>query len=328
MRVLICAMLSLWAGIASAADQPGTVLEPASQWVVDYADNNCRLIRTFGSDKHVIKLIFEQVAPRSLMTVMLVGDLHARDSNNLLGFAPLADVQISGGQSLVAVGSRDGVAFWPRRLGRGNWGLIPETLATRMWKDNPGAAATSLSAPWDRNAPKVKWIDHNWHVAEAEQLRVEDAAFSVRAREVTAVVLNPGRSSSVSLHTGELDRPFEALDQCASKSLKDWGIDPAVQSTVAIRAHPATDAQSLFTSGDYPRAALQSFKEDNLDVWLNIDAQGRITACRVISDFASPEINGAICGMIRRKESFIPARTRDGMNVPDFYIQSFVFKLG
>ena len=325
MRVLMSAVLGSWAALASAADKPATVLEPASQWVVDYADNNCRLIRMFGSDNDAVKLVFEQVAPRSTMTVMVVGKFSAGKGNNVLGFEPLADVRIDGGQSLDAVGTRDSVVLWPRRVGRGRWGLIPETLAARMRKGDPGAAEASPSAPSDVRAPRVNWKDHDWSVEPAEQWRAEDAAFGARADEVTAVVLNPGRSGSVSLHTGGMAKPLHALEECASDSLKDWGVDPAVHSTIVTGAHPVTDAQTLFTSSDYPQAALQSFKKDYLSVWLNIDAQGRIASCRVISDFATPEFNGAICGMIGRKETFTPARTKDGTSVPDFYIQSFEF---
>ena len=70
MRVLTLAVLGLSASFASAADKPATVLEPSSQWVVDYAESNCRLIRMFGAGKDAIKLVFEQVAPRSPVTVM------------------------------------------------------------------------------------------------------------------------------------------------------------------------------------------------------------------------------------------------------------------
>jgi hypothetical protein len=327
MRVLIAAVVELWAALASAAGKTSTVLEPTSQWVVDYADNNCRLIRMFGADKDRVRLVFEQVAPHSLMTVMLVGRFRLETDNNVLAFEPLANVQISRGQDLNAVASSDKVVFWPRRLGRGRWGLIPDALATQMRKDDPVGAEISPSAPFDARAPRVKWNDHNWSVEPEEQWQAEDAAFGARADEVTAVVLNPGRSGSISLHTGGLARPLQALEKCASDSLKDWGIDPAVESAVATGAHPVVEANTLFSADDYPRAALQSFKQDNLEVWLDIDAQGRIASCRVISDFASPEINDAICGMVRRKESFIPARTKDGTSVPDFYIQSFVFKL-
>jgi hypothetical protein len=296
--------------------------------VVDYADNNCRLIRVFGTGKDSVKLVFEQVAPRAPMTVMLVGNVRPESGNNLLAFAPLNDVEISRGQSLEAVDSSASVVFWPRRLGRGRWGLIPETLAAGMRKADPVGAAASVSTPSDLSAPHVKWKDHDWSIQREDQWQAEDAAFSTRADQVTALVLNPGRSGSVSLQTGALAKPFQALEQCASDSLKDWGIDPAVEATIVTGAHPVTDPQSAFSSGDYPQAALQSLKEDNFDVWLNIDAQGGIASCRVISDFATAEINNAICGMIRRKERFVPARTKDGTAVPDFYTQAFVFRMG
>jgi hypothetical protein len=196
-----------------------------------------------------------------------------------------------------------------------------------MRKDDPAAAEISPSAPYDGALPHSKWKDRNWSVEPEEQWQAENAAFGARADEVTAVVFNPGRSGSISLHTGGLAKPLQALEKCASDSLKDWGIDPAVESTITTGTHPVVDAHSLFSADDYPRAALQSFKQDNLEIWLNIDAQGLIASCRVISDFASPEINDAICGMVRRKERFVPARTKDGTPVPDFYIQSFVFKI-
>lgn len=317
----------LWAVLAPATAKPATVLEPTSAWDVDYADNNCRLIRVFGDDKDRVRLVFEQVAPRLPMTVLLIGKLRAQEDDNVLGFESLAGVQISGGQGLDAVGSSERIVFWPRRLGRGRWGLIPEALASRMRKTDPVAAEESPSVPSHLEGTGVKWKDHRWGVQAREQWLAEDAAFSQRADEVTAVVLNPGRSGSITLHTGGLAKPLQALEKCAFDSLKDWGIDPAVDSTIVTSSHPVADAQSLFSAQDYPQAALRSFKQDNLEVWLNIDVQGQIANCRVISDFASPEINDAICGMIRRKERFVPARTKDGTAVPDFYIQSFVFKI-
>lgn len=327
MRVLMAVVLGLSATLTSAAGKPATVLEPTSPWDVDYADNSCRLIRVFGGGKDRIKLVFEQVAPRLPITVLLIGKLRGETDDNVLGFESLDGVRISGGQSLDAVDSSDRIVFWPRRLGRGRWGLIPEALAARMRKDDPVAAEDSPSTPTDLKAPRLKWKDHHWSVQPEEQWLAEDAAFSARADEVTAVVLNPDRSGSTSLHTGGLAKPLQALEKCTFDSLKDWGIDPAIDSTITTSAHPVADAQTLFSADDYPQAALRSFKQDNLEVWLNIDAQGGIASCRVISDFASPEINDAICGMIRRKERFVPARTKDGASVPDFYIQSFVFKI-
>lgn len=281
----------------------------------------------FGAGKDAIKLVFEQVAPRAPMTVLLFGNVRAESHNNVLAFDSLPRVEISGGQALAAVGSSERVVFWSRRLGRGRWGLIPEADVASMRKADPVAAEESPSTPTDLSPPPLSWRHHDWRVESLEEWQTEDTAFSKRAGEVTAVILNPGKSGSISLHTGELAKPLEVLEQCASDRLPDWGIDPAVEKTVVTGAHPVEDPVGLFGPSDYPRDALQTFEEDNLEVWLNIDAQGAITSCRVVSDFASPEINNAICGMVRRKEKFVPARTKDGRPVPDFYTENFVFKL-
>ena len=300
-------------------------LQPSSQWILDYADTNCRLIRNFGTGKHAVKLVFEQVAPDSPITVMMIGNFRTSDKGNSVAFEPLPGVSLARGQSLVTADNSKRVAYWPRRLGRGQWGLVPDNVLRQMRQADPMAADLSNSVPSnaEEKPSAIKWSDHRWTAEPRERMAAANAGFSARAAQVTSVVVN----QSVALDTGPLDKPFEALEKCATESLPDWGIDPAVQSTVAVSAHPVKDPRFAFTGDDYPKAALAAFKESVLEVWLNIDATGSITACRSISDFASPEINDAICGMIKRKERFVPARTSDGRAVPDYYIQSFVFRL-
>jgi hypothetical protein len=52
--ILACACA---APLLVAAAQP-VRLQPSSQWVVDYAENSCRLIRNFGDGKSKAKLAF------------------------------------------------------------------------------------------------------------------------------------------------------------------------------------------------------------------------------------------------------------------------------
>jgi hypothetical protein len=326
--LVLSAAAGLSAALSPATGKPAPMLEPTTPWYIDYADSNCRLIRKFGEGDASIKLVFEQVAPREPVSVLLEGNVRADGRDNVLAFESLPDVQIGQGQAHDTVKSSERVVYWPRMLGRGRWGLITEADAARMRKADPVAAERSSSAPSDLSAPRLGWQDHDWRAQPDDEWRAEDAAFSARADQVTAVVLNPKRYGSVSLRTGGLAKPFQALEQCASDSLKDWGIDRTIEATIAIGAHPVEDPHKLFGPNDYPQEALKAFVEDNLEVWLNIDAQGGITNCRVISDFASPQINDAICEMVRRKERFVPARTKDGTSVPDFYTENFVFKLG
>ena len=56
---------SAFAAVASlliSASEP-VRLQPSSRWVLDYAENSCRLIRTFGDNKTAVKLVLESDAP-------------------------------------------------------------------------------------------------------------------------------------------------------------------------------------------------------------------------------------------------------------------------
>ncbi len=58
--------------IAAFAAEP-VVLAPTSKWIVDYAEQKCRLLRTFGSDKQESLLSLEQSAPGDDFTMTLAG---------------------------------------------------------------------------------------------------------------------------------------------------------------------------------------------------------------------------------------------------------------
>lgn len=60
-----------------AAAQP-VRLQPSSPWIVNYADESCRLVRTFGEGKSKTVLEFESEAP-GRMDLLVVGSPLERD---------------------------------------------------------------------------------------------------------------------------------------------------------------------------------------------------------------------------------------------------------
>ena len=173
----------------------------------------------------------------------------------------------------------------------------------------------------------VKWEDRDWSVEDAATRELHYKAFDERASRITTVALNPGMRGSVSLRTGSLEAPIKALEKCAVASLKDWGVDPAVEETIVERPRPVNDTSRLLTSADYPERAISANKESRLDVWLNIDSAGRIASCRVISTFASPEINDRMCKLVQQRQRFVPAKNAAGVGVASYDVQSFAFVL-
>ena len=304
-------------------------LEPSSKWGIDYGAQRCTLYRKFGEGRSSAILRFEQTAPLGSISILMSGDAlrsgYGRRDNRL-EFQSLGGSFVDGGLSLVTTEGKKEAVYWGSALSRGKWGLIPDTEALRMARAMPPGRYAGRNVPnWD--PPPIKWEDRDWSVDDPATRKREEKAFDDRAARVTAVVLNPGKRGSVMMLTGSLSGPLQALEKCARDSLKDWGIDVAVEDTIVERPRPVQDTAKLITSADYPKEALNAGKESKLDVWLNLDASGRVASCRVISTFASPEINDRMCKLLQQRQTFVPAKTATGAAVPSYYVQSFYFRL-
>src|SRR3546814_10235975 len=77
MRFLAIAPLAVLACLAAsparAADDAPVVLEPSSQWNVDFAEDRCRLARTFGGEGNRHILLFEQGGPTAAFGLTVAG---------------------------------------------------------------------------------------------------------------------------------------------------------------------------------------------------------------------------------------------------------------
>src|SRR5438270_13674760 len=80
--------------LASAA--PPVHLAPSSPWVVDYAENSCRLVRRFGEGNHSITLAFDSEAP-GFLDMLVIGRPLANNLDDVpVNFVPTASEPMSG----------------------------------------------------------------------------------------------------------------------------------------------------------------------------------------------------------------------------------------
>ncbi|MEO8141987.1 MAG: energy transducer TonB [Sphingomicrobium sp.] len=312
--------------LLAAAPPP---LAPSSKWGIDYGAQRYTLYRKFGEGKSGVILRFEQTAPQGNISVLMSGGA-LRSGNgrrdNRLEFQPLGGSFAHDGLSLVTTEGQTEAVYWSSALSRGKWGLIPDEEAQRMVRALPPGQYAGRLVPGFDPVP-IKWVDRDWSVEDAATREGQYQAFDERAARVATVALNPGKRGSVTLLTGSLSAPLQALEKCARNSLKDWGIDVTVEDKIVERARPIQDTSKLLTSADYPQQAIIAGKESRLEVWLNLDAGGRVASCRVISTFASPEINDRMCKLVQQRQTFVPAKTAKGDAVPSYYVQSFYFRL-
>jgi hypothetical protein len=324
MRIFPLAVpLVAFASIAIAAPRP-VVLVPSGKWTVDYGDQRCTLYRAFGTGKNAATLSFEQVAPRRAVSILMFGSAVPKLSGraNEIAFSGLVGVSVNNGHAVTTSKEKEnGVYFW-NAVWRGKFGLITRDAALALANSLPPGEHTPMGLI-DR--PDFKQT--HWTRDSVDRRARELGEFSERADLVEEIILNPDKSRPLVLRTGSLKAPLAALEKCSEQGLKHWGIDPAVEETVAVFAHPTDDPTNRLTFKDYPQDAITRGKETTISLWLNIDASGAMSSCRPVSSFASPEINDKMCALIQKRFKFVPAKTATGQPVPSYYIQTMVFRL-
>jgi TonB family protein len=307
MRTKAVVALFSFAPLLIGASEP-LRLQPVTPWGVDYAENSCRLVRTFGQGSDQTKLVFESLTPGA-MSMMIVGKPIPATMGPFGGaqiferFLPAQQYWFAGTSARAEAGG----------LPAGLWShvLLMATpvsgVQIKSVKLLPGKA--------ERPAP----IDLAKRAAERAQQQAFEAT-------VTELEVKASKGGSVILETGPLADPLKVFDQCMRDLITSWGVDPNVQDKI-VRPAWAPDVRSWFSSADYPREALLQGQESSVTFRLLVDATGRVTKCQSFSPYDAPQFNTAVCKALQSAGRFEPAELADGTKVPSYFTDTVVFRI-
>jgi hypothetical protein len=279
-------------------------LEPSSPWVVDYAENSCRLVRQFGERATTTKLAFESPAPGEWDMLVIGKPLETYEKKVTARFLPLGGKSFDG-KVAKAVTTGEPAILWSHP-----W-LLPQSLIEKreekqkLRSKNPNVRPPAIDA------------------AERDDFKKEGQAF---AAATTEVEIDTGRNHAVILETGSLGKAMAEFEECGRESLKDWGVDPDLEDKIVLDVW-ATNTSQWLSAADYPGALLSSGQEADVDVRLLIDAAGRITKCTSLSHFKDEEFNRITCARITERARFEPAELADGTKVPSYYTKRVRFQI-
>lgn len=280
-------------------------LQPSSQWVLDYADDSCRLIRMFGEGDQQTKLAFESVAPGSV-TMMVTGKpLRVYIGDVRTRLLPVEQDAFTGTAQRTE-NSRPAVL----------WTYVP--IIQFDPQDPPKSLLDVKAKPPARSKVRPSSVDF----ANRTALLAQRERLLSQVKELEVQI--PGHAPVV-LETGPLDAAVKAFDQCDRDLMSDLGLDPQVQAQIARPVWPV-DPTHLLSWNDYPRKALYLSRESEVNARLLIDANGRVTKCTSLSHFDAPEFNTAVCDALN-KATFYPAELADGTKVPSYYVTDVKFRL-
>lgn len=197
MRVRTIAACALGAPLLIAASEP-VRLQPSSKWVVDYGENSCRLIRTFGEGASKTVLLMESEVPYEIDMLVVGQPLRTSAEEVIATFDPVGGKPLLG---QTAKSAKDGTAavVWSRVS------FLPDHMI-----DQAEARFAALKVEPGVRPPQID-------LAQRELERSERKKF---VAEVSAIRVDVGRKKSVVLETGSLDAAVRTLDQCGQESLK------------------------------------------------------------------------------------------------------------
>ncbi len=298
--IIACAAL---APLVAGATQP-VRLKSSSPWVLDYAENSCRLMRTFGEGGAKTTLSFESDAPGEMDMLVVGKNLESYREQVPARFLPVPSKPFDGGPA-VSVETKLPAVLWPHVH------LLPEAIQARLEQKAKAAGSRPGVRP-----PAVD-------PAERAVIRTELQDF---ASKTTELEIQSRRSRPVILETGSLGEPIKLFNKCLRDSLRDWGVDPDLEDRIARRVWAPNPAQ-WFSYRDYPSAMMMRGEQSEVSVRLLVDASGRVTKCTSLSHFKAPEFNQIVCDKMMKRGKFEPAELADGTKVPSYYTNRVVFRL-
>lgn len=282
-----CATLATPAAAASPV-----VLTPSSKWVVDYANEKCRLMRSFGTGDQTAMLMFVQSAPSGGFGLTAAGP-------SLRGFVDSRPVVLRVNDTLAEMRGRP---FTGKVDGVGP-ALIYSTLAF--------------------GAEEMRRAESEEPVPMAGLPEID----LVRAAEAEYVEFGQG-NRKVRFATGNMRAPMAALNSCTADLVRSWGLD-LERHRSATRLPVWTNREAVVRKivAQYPAQAVQVGEQAIIEMRVMIDSAGAVSSCHIERTTSADALNSPACKEMARAR-FEPALDAQGQAMPSYYATTVVYKMG
>jgi TonB family protein len=292
MRRTILAIAALTTALsASPAQAAPVVVQPSSPWNVDFAEDKCRLTRTFGEGDQRHFLAFQQFWPASEVGLTVAGPAFNR-------FRSLARTEVRLFEDQQPMRT---TPFTGSVEGFGT-GVIFSTLRL----DTGQPEANKLGETGQPGLPQM------------------DLAF---AQKVQFVELQQG-GRAVRLETGAMDEAFKVLNQCTLELLRDWGLDPERHLTAQSKPRWTNEAALVRKIvANYPRDALVQGEQAILRMRVIVSPEGTVESCTLIKATNTIRLDSPACEVMQRAQ-FEPARDANGQPFRSLFATSITYRIG
>lgn len=296
--VSLSSLFLLLSALPASARDSRIELSPSSDWIAEFKDESCAVMRTFGADDRYAQLELRRFSPDGSTRVILVAgpDLKAKKEAFRISWQPQAEWE---------------EVSTPLFLSKG------KEFAGSIFTTSFGAK-TEIDAYAREGGTELEPVE--FEKAAKQQLEV--------MKGVEALAVSGLFEPELLLRTGSLLGPELILDDCGNALLKSWGLDPQVQSSLSRKAAPTNlpmVVQALHA--EFPRDLLLSEASANVRIRLLVGPDGKPSGCRVQNPIGSRITEKSSCNKLSRLR-FTPALDAQGNPVTSYFATQISFRVG
>lgn len=281
------------AGLAApvCAKDARMVLEPITQWNVDFGEEKCRLARVFGDAKNKHLLFIEQGGPETNFVLVAAGPAFERFRR-------------------------------PNRISI-QFGAFPpiEKPAPMLGNMEDGAATLIYSRLNFQERPNSE--------PDAEESEVLDSLAKIdteSASKIDAIRMHYGKRTVV-FNTGNIGEAIKVMNECALNFVESWGLDRAAHESMT-RLPEWTNMKAIAREiqESYPSEALRKGESGIFRLRVIVEADGSVSDCIINNATTTDSLQSPACSEMKRAE-FKPALDKNGAPMRSFYVTNVTYRL-
>ncbi len=271
------------------AAKPQEYLPPVSPWHLNYAEDSCRLMRSFGTGDDTGMVYFERFGPGDGFNLVVAG-------KRLLSINAESKLQIRFG---------DGEEHQEPEFFIGEFGDYGPAVIFRPMQINRSPA----------HGLRGKALDEYWE--QVADVPIEPVG-AERERAVTWLSISRGKRSYVTFDLGPMDKPFAALRNCTNDQLRYWGIDVERHDTLSRKLKPVQSPGTWLKSEDYPRLMARIGQQGIIHFRIVVDETGKPSSCHIQQSTRPKEFDDVVCKRLMERATFEPALDAQGAALKSF----------
>ena len=281
---------------ASTAETPEPlVLKPSSTWQVNYAEDQCRLVRQSGEGEQAVLLFMDRYGPSEYFRMSISGkpmrtSIEKGDAD--VQFGPVEEEQK--------------LSFLNGFLGK--QAALVFASAARI----AGRTATETAAYTNQDASEAVLVQP---ISEERQ------------RATNYLRIGKPLRTSVVLQTGSMRAPLAALNTCIDNLLTTWGVDVEKHKNLTRPVKPLKSPGEWIVSSDYPLQMLFAGQPALVSFRLSVGADGVPTACHIQATTRLKSFDDAVCKSVMRRARFSPALDAEGQAIASYYQNNVRFQI-